>query len=683
MSIGRGTHAAWAASRLPSESPGSPVVSNHVGSARQRASIGLALVLFVLGAFALSAPIVSGRRALDVTKAKAIVEAYHDAQLSVAWCESLERKYRLEPSAKVRSDFSTAFAGLRSALVEVVRSGDDVSSYHARYALAKTLPYADAMDTLFRQIDNGAGTAISEDHELVHPIFDDLEAHVNEGAKVQDARLTTAVSRLQTTATVFMIVTPLVFVVGAVLLAFFTLSIRRFRRRIDHQAIHDTLTGLPNRAFFYERTALAVAASPRTGSRTAVLLIDLDRFKEINDTLGHHSGDQVLVALARRLIGFFGDGAVVARLGGDEFAVLLTNIASADAAAGVAEKLLAEVRAPIVIGGLSFDIDASIGICVAPDQADTVEQLIQHADVAMYVAKSSNAGWNIYAPESDRNSPERLAVLGDLRRGIANNELVLYYQPKIELPSGRVRGVEALVRWNHPTRGLVPPDEFIPLAEKTSLIEPLTTWVVRESMTQARRWFDEGLGLSVAINISARSLISLEFVAHVETILKETAAPAGLIELEVTESAIMVDPVKARVVLERFHQLGLKLSIDDFGTGFTSLAYLRALPINVLKVDRLFIRDMLTEDADRVIVRSVIELGRNLGLGVVAEGVEDEATARELSSMGCSLGQGYLWSRPLPVVEFNNWHSRHDAALNAEAALLTGPEPTTRSTSSF
>ena len=331
------------------------------------------------------------------------------------------------------------------------------------------------------------------------------------------------------------------------------------------------------------------------------------------------------------------------------------------------------IQLPFHTGELTFDIEASIGVAISPDHAVTGDELVQRADVAMYVAKTSHSGWRCIRPSADRHSPEKLVLLGQLRRAIEEDELVLHYQPKNGLPDEGLRGVEALVRWNHPERGMIPPDEFIPLAEHTSLMDPLTSWVLREATAQVRRWLDAGIRLPVAVNISARSLMDASFADHVREIVELAGIPAELVELEVTETAIMREPERARQVMSALAAFGISLAIDDFGIGYTSLAYLRTLPVHTLKIDRSFVKNMHIDSSDAVIVRSVIELGRNLGLEVVAEGVEDAETCADLGVAGCSMGQGFYWSRPVAVAELDRWIAVQSAAGRMGNALVSPP----------
>jgi diguanylate cyclase (GGDEF)-like protein/PAS domain S-box-containing protein len=422
-----------------------------------------------------------------------------------------------------------------------------------------------------------------------------------------------------------------------------------------HQALHDSLTELPNRVLFQDRVRQVILSADREGGGVAVLVMDLDRFKEINDTLGHASGDRLLVEAARRLHTTLRGADSIARLGGDEFAILLHD-GSPSGVAGAAQRIHAAFVAPFSLDGLPLQIEASIGAATYPEHAHDVEGLIQRADIAMYVAKRDNSGWELYdRRQDDHHQPHRLSLISELRRAIDERELVLHYQPKLELRSGEVASVEALVRWHHPTRGLLGPSEFIDVAQETSLIKPLTLYVIDEALRQCRAWSAEGHPLAVAVNVSTRNLIDLDFPDQVAALLAKWDVGPERLELEITESAIVADMFRMRGVLERLGAMGLRISVDDFGTGYTSLGYLRRLPISELKIDRSFVSHMATSEEDAVIVRSTIDLGRNLGLGVVAEGVEDPEVLQRLRELGCDVAQGYLMSRPIPGGELTAW----------------------------
>jgi diguanylate cyclase (GGDEF)-like protein len=429
---------------------------------------------------------------------------------------------------------------------------------------------------------------------------------------------------------------------------------------LGHQALHDMLTGLPNRSCFYDRTDQAMRQGARDGSMSAVMLFDLDRFKEINDTLGHKYGDRVLSEVGPRIHPILRDADTVARLGGDEFCVLLPRVEALSDALDVAERIIAVLGEPLEIDGMVLAIEASCGIAMAPDDGDNADLLLQRADVAMYVAKGSNMNVVAYTDELNLNTPGRLTLLGDLRTAISEDQLLLHYQPKANLGTGEIQGVEALVRWQHPTLGLLPPSEFIPVAEHTGLIKPLTTWVLATALRQCRIWLDEAHSrgwneLSMAINLSTRSLLDDGFPEEVKAALDHWDVPAHLLELEVTESAIMTDPLRARRLLTELAELGVRIAIDDFGTGYSSLAYLKDLPVNQLKIDQSFVQHMHEDMNDAIIVRSVVDLGHNLGLQTVAEGVEDHATWDQLAQLGCDDAQGYFLARPMPPDELIAW----------------------------
>jgi diguanylate cyclase (GGDEF)-like protein len=371
----------------------------------------------------------------------------------------------------------------------------------------------------------------------------------------------------------------------------------------------------------------------------------------VNDTLGHHNGDLLLQEVGRRLRATVRDSDTVARLGGDEFGVALGRVDHPSEAVAVAEKLRDTIRHPMTLAGVLLDVEASSGIAVFPGDGDDVESLLQRADVAMYVAKEEHSGVETYRSEHDEYSTARLALVAELRRAIDHGELVLYYQPKLDVATGSVVGVEALVRWEHPERGLLEPVEFIPTAEHTGLIRQLTRYVIAAALAQLRAWHDAGLDLTVAVNLSARDLLDLELPDRIAALLVQYDLPAERLSLEITESVLLEDPVRARVVVDRLAQMGVRLAIDDFGTGYSSLAYLERLPVDEIKIDKSFVLKMAVDENDAVIVRSIVDLGHNLGLRVVAEGVEETPVFSFLRELGCDLAQGYLLSRPLPAAD--------------------------------
>jgi diguanylate cyclase (GGDEF)-like protein len=433
---------------------------------------------------------------------------------------------------------------------------------------------------------------------------------------------------------------------------------RKLRRQAEENerlALHDHLTGLPNRSLFLDRVEHALRGSARTGGGLGVLLMDLDRFKEVNDTLGHHCGDLMLKEVARRLAVVVRPTDTVARLGGDEFALLVPNLTHAEGGVVLAERISRALQDPFVIDGLPLEAEASVGIALHPQHGDDVETLLQRADVAMYVAKETKTHYAVYDADVDNYRPERLMLVGELRRAIENGELVLHYQPKATLVDGTVRGVEALVRWQHPERGLVPPDVFIPVAEHTGLIRPLTLFVVEEALKQCRRWREEGFELTVAVNVAMRNILDEEFPEELGRMLRKYDLDPEVLELELTETSVLADPPRAKEILQRLRDAGVSLAVDDFGTGYASLAYLSELPVDEIKIDRSFVMAMDREEQHARIVRSTIDLGRNLDLSVVAEGVESAAVWERLVELGCDSAQGYFLTKPLPASELTAW----------------------------
>jgi diguanylate cyclase (GGDEF)-like protein len=406
-----------------------------------------------------------------------------------------------------------------------------------------------------------------------------------------------------------------------------TVELEAKQRENEYQALHDALTGLPNRALFLRSLHESIDAM-RDRQRLAVMIMDLDHFKEINDTLGHHVGDQLLKEIGPRLSGVLREGDVMARLGGDEFGIVLPDVHDASTAVRIADRLLEVLERPLPVEGLALDVSGSIGIAVYPEDSSEVETLLRRADVAMYAAKEAGGGYELYTPELDRHSPERLTLVSGVRPGLERGEFVLHYQPKLRVADERTTGVEALVRWEHPERGLVGPDEFIPLLERTVLLRPLTHYVLDRALQQWRGWSADGLEIGVAVNLSPRSLLDLQLPDQVAELLGCWGVPPGALTLELTESFLMAESGRSVGVLSALAEVGVKLSIDDFGTGYSSLSHLKRLPICEIKIDRSFVMSMTRDPNDAMIVRATVDLARNLGLQVVAEGVEDQENGR-------------------------------------------------------
>ncbi len=453
----------------------------------------------------------------------------------------------------------------------------------------------------------------------------------------------------------------------------------RASRRLQQQALtnrhlasHDPLTGLPNRQLLRERTTIALKRAAKRQESVALLLLDLDRFKEVNDTLGHHYGDLLLEQVGPRLNAAIRNVDSIARLGGDEFVILLAELDDPNRATAIAERVVTALSASFLLDEVSVDVEVSIGIAMSPCHGTTFDELLQHADIAMYAAKTAGNGYATYSPDGDHASTQKLALLGQLRQALQPpSQLRLHYQPKADLVTGEVVGVEALARWQHPSRGLLPPSEFIPLAERTGLISPLTSEVLRQALGQVHCWNAAGLRLPVSVNISTRSLDE-DLPGLVRRLLYENRVPAGQLQLEITESALMVDTDRAIAVLTRLRALGVGLSLDDFGTGYSSMAYLKELPVQEIKIDRSFITGMTAGSADTSIVKSCVELARNLHMTVVAEGVETSAVWDQLTELGCNLAQGYFLTRPLPASDLYTWiaerSQRVECAIAARSA---------------
>jgi diguanylate cyclase (GGDEF)-like protein/PAS domain S-box-containing protein len=434
---------------------------------------------------------------------------------------------------------------------------------------------------------------------------------------------------------------------------------------LTHQAQHDPLTDLPNRTLLRHELQEALRARRSSDSPLALLMMDLDRFKEVNDTFGHRYGDQLLQQVGQRLLATVGAMGTLARLGGDEFAVLLANADAAEADR-VAQQLIDALDAPLPLEGHSVALGASIGIAMYPEHGADSETLLRHADVAMYVAKRAGGGHAVYAADQDQHSADRIALAGELRNALEERQLVLYYQPTVDCARRRVSGVEALVRWQHPQRGMIPPDSFIPLAEQSGAIKALTQYVLDVALRQCRIWQDAGIDLTMSVNLSMRNLHDPQLPETIARLLGEHGVSPERLNLEITESTIMADPTRALQVLQDLRAMGVHMAIDDFGTGYSSMSYLKGLAVDALKIDKSFVQKLASDASDRAIVRSTVELGHNLGLRVVAEGVEDTISYEQLARLGCDLAQGYYLGRPMPAAELDNWLANAPFGLGSE-----------------
>lgn len=436
--------------------------------------------------------------------------------------------------------------------------------------------------------------------------------------------------------------------------------------RISHEATHDQLTDLPNRVLFVDRLEQALQLAHIEKSEIGVLFLDLDHFKEINDTLGHHSGDRVLKSVAVRIQNAVNDSVTVARLGGDEFGLILPRLKKEADILSAVKAIRKALEAPYALEGLSLSLAASIGATCYPAHGRDADTLMQRAEVAMYWAKKDRSGYALFAPEQDKSSPHRLILLGELRQALQRKELILQYQPIVNAHTGKTMGVEALARWQHERYGLLLPGEFIPLAERSGFIRDMTNWVLRQALRDAADWQSEGLPLNVSVNITTASLLDPEFANMVAGMLASFKLPENALTLEMTETTLLTDQDRAFDTITRLSELGVQTAIDDFGTGYSSLAYLRKLPVSSIKIDRMFIADMHNGTSGEVLLNAIVQLAHALDLHVTAEGVENEDVAARLPRLGCDALQGFAISYPLPASRIPAWVAEHEAAAARE-----------------
>jgi diguanylate cyclase (GGDEF)-like protein len=645
------------------------------------ASWALVLVLLGVSAFAIWSSQVTAAAARAAVVATTLSDDYSRAESAVAAAQSLERKYRLEPGLGVQGRYDAATSDLLAALALVKRDGNQSDRMRVEQTLAGIREYLAVVGRLFTAVDKGDRQAVLEIEAVEDPLFGVIVQAVDTEADAHHAEALHQLGHLRSVEKLTGQLTPVVILAGLLLALLLTSITRAHRRLLDterrralHSSRHDALTGLPNRALLFDRFAEALSAAKRSGTAAGLLVIDLNRFKEINETFGHHYGDTVLTQIGPRLRSVLREADTVARLGGDEFAILLPDITDLSAATMAATELLTALETPFAVEGVALDLEASVGVVLSGQHGSDPTTLLQRADIAMQVAKAQNLGVAAYDPDLDGHSPAKLALLGELRRALNLGQLVLHYQPKVSFSTAEVVGAEALVRWQHPGGGLIYPDAFIPMAERTGLIGPLTTYVLGAALAQARTWMDAGRPLMVSVNLSARNLLDEHLPEQVADLLAAHGVPSELLELEVTESALMTEPNRARRLLGALAALGVRLSIDDFGAGYTSLGQLKNLPVTELKIDRSFVMNLSQDPRDALIVRSIIDLGHNLGLTIVAEGVETASVFADLTAFGCDTAQGYFVSYPTTAAALDTWRAARppvDTGNRDELSLTT------------
>jgi diguanylate cyclase (GGDEF)-like protein len=618
---------------------------------RRWVAAALALTLAVL---TVAAVLGSSRQAAIVRSVAAEstrTDAYQQAVYLATLEESLLHAALREPGGEERRGADAAgnrtLAALRSLTAHDAGQAGRNAALADRHEDLR--PAVRSYLTLLDRGDEDAAQEILE--QRIEPAAEQIRMGLLAEQNVQVQAYLRGLDRAEHDSGLLRLGTLLIFVLGLVVIAVVGWSNRSHRRAVERMAAHDALTDLPNRVAFQAATSRALASSGPGRDSVTVVMLDLDGFKEVNDNLGHHAGDLLLVEVARRLRGSVRESDIVARLGGDEFAVLLVDVDRT-----VGEKAAARISEtfndPFVVDGITLDIEVSLGIVTGGPDDDTAA-LMRFADIAMYTAKEHRLGYTRFNPGQAHETASRLTLLGDLRRALeTDDEIRLHFQPKICVRTGEVIGAEALARWQHPLRGPVGPAEFIPVLEGTSLIHRFTTRVLALALAQARRWLDDGYRVPVAVNVSTRSLLDVTFPDQVADALRTAGLPGDLLCIEITENTVMADPDRAIDVLRRIRAMGVTTAIDDFGTGYSSMAYLKILPVDEIKVDRSFVRDMATDHSNRVLVESTVDLGHNLGLVVVAEGVEDDPTASALQDLGCDIAQGYHFAKPLSAADF-------------------------------
>jgi diguanylate cyclase (GGDEF)-like protein len=618
----------------------------------------LAAVLCGLGTFTFWGTLQTANATTTQSHALVLDAMFSEARSAVAEEEMHTRQYRLEPSVASHARYERSAQFADDVLRRAAEAATGPAREDALRLSAEQAEYRAAADRLIELVTDRDPKVAEQDRLEVTPAYYTLQQDIDSVSRAYHGEAQRLVADLRHVQTRILAITGLGFAVGLCLVAMIWRLMLGYQRRLvehadasQHRALHDPLTGLPNRVLFQQRLGASLStAHAKPDHRMAVMIIDLNGFKGVNDTLGHQAGDELLVAAGRRLRKVVRDGDTVARIGGDEFAVLLPTVADVDAAEDIAERAAGVLRRNFQLKAGSAAVSGSVGVALGPHGA-SAEELLRHADAAMYRAKTGGNGVASYDEEVDIGWPDRMALFGDLRTvldgGDLESQLALYYQPQVRIADGTVTAAEALVRWRHPELGLLLPGAFLAIAETGRLEVPLTFHVLKLAVAEAARWLRAGRPLVVAVNVSPNCLLDEAFVPHVRSALAQFELPPSLLRLELTESSMMTEPDRALAMLHRLQADGVQVSIDDFGTGFSSLNQLKRLTADELKIDRTFIQDLATNSGDAVLVRSSIDLAHNLDLFVTAEGVEDPTALAILRDLGCDHAQGFALARPV------------------------------------
>jgi len=641
-----------------------------VDSAGRWAAACLLLLVIAVTTVALLTTHELGETTSDAVSGVTAADAYQDARYDAERASTAYDDYLLHPRSSSLLTLRAATGRLNATidlLANGIAPGADVRPLRAE---AKAFEHAAEAST--KLIASGhARQAFALDQALADPAKSVLTTDLGRLEEAAHAQSLQQLRHTQQNGAQLATIAPIVLAATILIGSLLILVLRRERRHIELVARTDALTGTPNRLALAEHAQATMSPEQARNGKPALLLLDLDRFKEVNDSLGHHVGDRLLVEVARRLSRSVKSRDMVARLGGDEFAVLLPDT-DAELGRAVATRLRGKLRAPFVIEGATVEIDVSIGIAAPPHDGTDLTTLMRCADIAMYAAKEAGGGVMVYSEEQSERTLAKIQLVNEIRRGLDQDEFVLHYQPKVALDDGRVYGVEALVRWQHPDNGLVGPGEFLSAVEDTELIDRITSVVLEKALGQARTWIDMGTDVPVAVNVPTRTLLDPNFPTEIVVQLTRAGVTPDSLVLEITECSAMQDTDRAIEVLTTLRDLGIRISVDDYGTGYASMSYLRDLPVHELKIDRSFITNMSNHEQSATLAKSIIELGHNLGLAVVAEGVEDADVEQLLREAGCDMAQGYYFSRPIGGVEMTAWLRRRARDEVASGAVGGG-----------